>query len=382
MTPRPQVEPLPVKHRQWVFILSLLTFALAVPAFVFYAVGYRYDFSDEVRNIRAVGGMYISAETDEISIYVDGEPVEDMRIFQNAAYVQNLDAGLHQVHVQGEDLQTWVKTLPVYAHFVTEGGSFNLPERPQIRLITPYQTTEGQSVLIESATSTFSFASTTGNWIATSSTATSSFDVNPEFTYVSSLIASTTEKRTLLTEQVRLQKERFRFGSATSSVLATTSATTTIESRNIMLYEDNGEVIAKWIGNDERVPYYYCVDFSGEEATAFGYGSHVMEDLKEEYGTTTDFSDPDLFGQRLCRNTIRIDRKWQSVQYFDFLPGSGHHVLLQLQDGVYVVEIDDRAWQNVQLLYPGDYLEVVVDGERIYIKDGEYIMEVFTELQE
>lgn len=379
MNAAPEVQPLPFKRRRVVFILSLLAFAIAVPTFVFYAVGYRFDFSNEIRNIRAVGGMYISAQVEDIAIYVDDEPVENMRIFQNAAYVQNLDAGLHQVHVQGNELQTWVKLLPVYAHFVTEASSFNVPARPQVRLIPEYLSATGAAIVTPAATATFAFASTTNTFELQRARATSSLEANPEYVYVSGLIASSTADRELLRQIELYERQPFRFTGKQPP--ATTSATTTRVFRNTRLYIEGGEVQAEWIGEGDRVPYYFCVSYRGPESTALGYGSHVMSDLITEYGTPTDFTDPELIGARLCRDTIRIDRKWQSVQYFDFVPGSESHVLLQLQDGVYVVEIDDRAWQNVQLLYPGDYLEVVAAGGQIFIKDGEYYLEVFTELQ-
>jgi len=83
---------------------------------------------------------------------------------------------------------------------------------------------------------------------------------------------------------------------------------------------------------------------------------------------------------RICRNNIRIDRKDKEVIMFDFFPDSTDLVVILLDDGLYVTEIDDRAWQNVQLLYPGKDIEARVSGGRIYVKDGQYLLEVLTEL--
>jgi hypothetical protein len=68
------------------------------------------------------------------------------------------------------------------------------------------------------------------------------------------------------------------------------------------------------------------------------------------------------------------------VQWFDFYADSSDIILMHLQDGLYAVEVDDRAWQNTQLIYPGEDLEIVHDGGKIYVKDGEYYLEVFTEI--
>jgi hypothetical protein len=64
------------------------------------------------------------------------------------------------------------------------------------------------------------------------------------------------------------------------------------------------------------------------------------------------------------------------------MPDDPNLVLLQLDDGLYVVEIDDRSWQNTQLLYPGRELAVVIDGGRIYASSTEGVVEVLTEIPE
>lgn len=378
MPPIPDVKPLPKRRRLLVFIFSLVVFSVAVPAFVFYAIGYRFDFSNEISNIRAVGGMYISADVDDIAIYIDDEPVEDMRIFQNAAYIQNLEAGLHQVHVQGENIQTWVKTLPVYAHYVTEAAGFNMPTTPQVRLITEYVTDNGDSVVAPNATSTFAFATTTNIFYATSTTATSTFSPNSEYAFVESLFASTTQERSDARDQLRMMEERFRFGTISTSTLLE-FATTTKTFQDIRLYKSGEDVFAHFVGDANDIPYYYCVTYTGPVATSFAYGSHVYTQIEKEFASTTDLSSSALEGTQLCRREVRIDRLWQDVHWFDFYPNSSDLVLMHLTDGLYVVEIDDRSWQNTQLLYPGEELIVVLDGGQIFIQDGDYFVEVFTE---
>jgi hypothetical protein len=70
----------------------------------------------------------------------------------------------------------------------------------------------------------------------------------------------------------------------------------------------------------------------------------------------------------------------QNVQDFNFFPGNEDLILMHLDEGIYLVEIDDRAWQNTQLLYPGRNLIMLVDGNSIFIKDGDIIVEALTEL--
>lgn len=379
MTPPIEMQPLSQKKRRFVFLLSLLLFVVAVPISVFYAIGYRFDFGGELSNIKSVGGMYVRNDTDGTEMFVNDEPVRDMRVFQRAAYIQNLEAGMHRIHVQGDGLQTWVKELPVYAHFVTEVSSFNMPSVPQVRLITAWNNpVSGAGVVFnETPTSTLSFASITNTLEYASTSATSTLLENTEHVYVTSLMASSTENKAILRRVQQDASERFTFGSVrpTTTPALPPVATTTVVWRDFTLYEKGDEVYVRWNGSQEDTPYYYCVLNSGKTKTAAEYGLHVYEALLEQIPLLNTQN-----GSRVCRTEIRIDRLWQEVQWFGFYPDSADIVLMQLQDGLYAIEVDDRAWQNTQLLYPGDNLQVVQDGGRIYVQDGDYLVEVFTEI--
>jgi hypothetical protein len=145
------------------------------------------------------------------------------------------------------------------------------------------------------------------------------------------------------------------------------------------LFEEEGEVYATWLGRTNEVPYYFCVNYQAASSTVSQYGEHVYEGVANVLATMPITETQDISG-RICREQIRIDRKGMEVKYFDFFPDSTDLVLMLLKDGLYVTEIDDRAWQNVQLLYPGEDIDVRVSGGRIYIKDDGYLLEVLTEL--
>ncbi len=383
----PHVQPLPRAHRRFIFAASVFLFVTLVPLLVFYAIGYRFDFSEGgIQNIQSVGGMYVSTEAEDTQIFIDDEPVENMRIFQRAAYIQNLDAGVHQVHVQGEGLTTWVKELPVFAHFVTEANAFNLPLVPHVRYITPYTDIEtGGTVVMETDTVPFSYATTTQTFfVATSTRATSTFEKNLEYVYVAQLFASTTEERAQMELAAAYQEETFAFTTA-KTTRPTTTATTTVRMSDMELYEHEGLVYARWTGQLRHIPYYFCVN-PVASSTPEIYGQHVTEQLQAAVlaseVTAGSGTDATLFevSNRLCRTEIPIDTKGQAPVWFTFLPDNRDHVIVQLRDGIYVVEIDDRAWQNVQLLYPGTDITLVVDGSRILIQDGDYYLEVYTTL--
>ena len=378
----PQVRPLSSRHRTVAFILSILLFVTLVPLLVFYAVGYRFDFTDKLHNIKSVGGLYISSEAPDTAIYLDNKPVENMRIFQRAAYIQNVNEGVHEVHVQGAGVTTWVKQLPVFAHFVTEAASFNMPLVPQVRPITQYQTATGTAVVWPDSqlANILQSASTTATYFVASSTkATSTYVANTEYTYVKGLFASTTVDRTILAETAARQAEPFSFSDST--VYPTTTATSTVVLHDMELHRAGDDVYAEWLGAPDKTPYYFCVMPDEASTTAALYGPQVAAQVigVDLSGTTT--SSTYRANDRICRRQIRIDRKGQDVKWFDFVPGNRDLVLMHLADGVYVVEIDDRSWQNTQLLYPGKDLTMLVDGNTIYVKDGTAYLELYTELQ-
>ncbi len=385
MPQEPQITVLSYKKRTFIFWTMFLIFVVAMPALIFYTSGNRLSFDDDQTNIIAMGGINLSNDLADIELFLNEEPVERTRTFFRALYVGNIESGVHQIHVQQEGLQTWVKRLPVYPHIVTDSFSFNLPVRPQVRLITPYQSATGTPILLGTASTTevLSFASTTNPFVATTTTATSSFAMNSEFIFVSDLFAtsSATTTETLL--------ERVSEGLDTVLNPATSTASTTIEVAtttkqigDAVLFQRGEEVIATWAGNPSDIPHYYCIDYTDASTTITEYGQHVYEALIEDPATSTASTTSALMpAGEVCRDEIRIDRTWQTVEYFDFFQGNRDLVLLHLDDGLFVTEVDDRSWQNTQLLYPGRDIVVRVDGGRVYVQDGPYLLEVLTSLE-
>lgn len=373
----PHVQPLARSHRKLIFILLLCAFLFSMPVFMFYATGYRYDFFSKSPSITATGGMYIAAETLDSVIFVDEIEVTNARVFRNASYIQGLLPGVHRLHIQAPGFYTWVKELSVYPHIVTEAEAFNLPIIPQVRLITEYETNEGRP-LVQVGTSTdaifLSLASTTISLVATTTKATSTFLVNQEYVLLKTLFAekaSTTKKRILNEE---------KFGFATTTLPEEVLATSTITKNNITLYQTNEEVFAKAIGIGKQIPHYYCTSKFAQTSTT-DLSLDLQQVLEEEGDVVFENKLNEISASGLsCRTDIRIDRKWQNVQDFNFFPGNEDLILMHLDEGIYVVEIDDRAWQNTQVLYPGRDLMMLVDGNSIFIKDGDIIVEALTEL--
>jgi len=374
MTKGPEIKPLPYKKRRGTFRLLLVLFVVALPFLYLYTTGYRFDFGKEGALV-STGGIYVAAERTGASIYIDDELVRETRTFRTAFYAQSLEPKTHRVTVQKENHHTWVKELPVYPHLVTEAQAFNMPLVPQIRVISKWQTATGSAVVSE-----IIFASTTNPFVATSTTATSTFVLNLEYENIIELFSTTsaTSTETLLdrvTESVDLL-----FPATTTATSTFETATTSKEWRGAKLYENEEDIYATWSGSREDMPYYYCAEPFEPYSTSTEEGS-VLEkvvniDLEASTAELLDHPVQTIPEDAVCDPTIKLDRKWQEVKYFDFFPGSTDLVILALEDGIYVVEIDNRAWQNVQPLFEGKNLDMRVEDGNVYVYDKELIYQI------
>ena len=379
----PQIASLSLKSRQRFFLILVVIFVLALPALIFYTTGYRLNFENDETAIITTGGMYVTTDNLAVDVFLDEEKVDSPRLFRSAYYIQNISAGMHKIVVQRPDLYTWVKELPIDSRIVIEASAFNMPLIPHLRPITKYVTATGTPVYLGVASSTelFAGATTTAPVLTTISKQTKNFQLNEEFIFVKSLFASTSATTTRsVFERIKDGVDRFRFSTSTDKLVdATTTPDAIIERGSMQLKERDGDLYALWNGKVENIPYYFCVNNVYSSTTANRFGEHVALQISELLLSTTT---PMLLdGNRMCRPEIKIDRLRQDVYFYNFYPNSSDLVLLQLQDGLYVTEIDDRAWQNTQKIYSGTDFSVVLENNIIYIKDGDYYFELITKIE-
>ncbi len=371
---------MPYTNRKRFFIGLCVLFAILLPTMIFYTSGYRIDLDDSENRIVTTGGMYITTDNLSVDVYLDNEKVKRPRLFRSAYYIQDIESGIHRAVVQQDGLHTWVKELPVDAYMVIESAAFNMPLVPHLRHVTEYATETGEKVVVTSASTSilFTSATTTDELFFATTTATSTYDVSNEYLFVEELFSTSSASSTTLVDRFLAGVERFSF--ATSSDSATTTVFTGPEKGNISLVEHDNELYARWNGSDSNVPYYYCVANIATTTILERYGEHVAMQVAEQgISTTTPLY---IDENRICRKEIKIDRKRQDVFYYEFVPGSSDLVLLQLEDGLYVSEVDDRAWQNTQKIFTGTEFKVLVEDNIIYIElDGHYA-ELLVEIPE
>jgi hypothetical protein len=147
--------------------------------------------------------------------------------------------------------------------------------------------------------------------LATSSLASASVKRNPEYDLINALFATTTQR-------------------STKTSTSTTSADVKT-ARNMLVRNENGKLHAYWNGDADSIPNYFCES-------------------------------------NVCKSEIVIESA-NDVKSFDFFPGRDDLIIMHLENGIYVSEIDDRSPQNMQSIALGlDYDFRVKDGSAIYIK--------------
>ena len=359
------VRPLPLERRKYLFFTLLGLFILSLPFLFLYAAGYRIDFGKAAPFV-STGGLYVAAERTGAEIYIDGELVRETRTFRKAFYAQGLEPGTHRVHVQKDDAHTWVKELPVYPHLVTEAQTFNLPLEAQVRTISPWKNAAGETVIFDTPLQT---ASSTNAVTVATTTATRTLIPDTEYATLVSLFVPATST-------VAAPGRTGVFpNQPTEEDSGAEVATTTKNMNGVRLSKIDDDVYATFVGSREQMPYYYCAkDFEFSEERP------LLSLRKEEKEEDTLLGPVQYLPEGAeCDPVIRIDRLGEVVTAFEFYPGSSDFVLMALESGIYVVEVDDRSWQNAQPLLLGENLAMRLQNGNVYVYDGTLIYQVLIE---
>lgn len=122
--------------------------------------------------------------------------------------------------------------------------------------------------------------------------------------------------------------------SATSTKNTKTATSTLLvkTDNKIALTKIDGRVVATWTGKEDERPPYFCEEIA-------------------------------------CRGEIWLETV-SNVDNFDFFPGRNELVLVAVETGIQVIEIDNRSKQNSVLIREGKKLDFRLSGNTIYVKDG------------
>ena len=298
------MEVLPLKIRQRYFIGLVIAFVIFVPILVLYASGYRL--TSDFRIIKT-GGIYIEVPLSGASFYVDDKFEGAGSIFQKSFFIQNLRPQTYAVRIERDGYHGWRKEVSVYPQLITNGKALLLPEEVEFTLVTP-------PVLMEEE-------GTTTQIEASEALTKTEYDrLVASFTATSTGIAAAPQ-------------------GATSTILYHGASTTVRELGNIGIWKDAEGLKAWWLGEVDRLPYFFCTSLE-------------------------------------CEHEILIAGSESSISHFDFFPDDNQFVIVAWPDGVFVTELDTRPPQNIQPLYPVPGATFrVIEGD-VYVLDSDQLFRV------
>ena len=124
---------------------------------------------------------------------------------------------------------------------------------------------------------------------------------------------------------------------ASSTILAKAEG---ITKNRMKIWKEGNQVFATWLGSVERLPQYFC-NSEGE-----------------------------------CTDTIVVFESATPIGRMNFYPDRDDAIMLILDRGIYVMEIDVRQYHNFYPIYKGNNPDFRIDGNLVYIEDEASIFSV------
>ncbi len=293
------MKPLTPNKRAIYFSSFSLVFIIVIPFIIIYSLGYRFtkDYSLTER-----GGIYVYVPESGSDIYINNEFKKTTGTFQHELFLQNLKPGQSTVSVSSLLFQPWRKNILITEKEVSPVFPFLVPKDLGLREIVV-------------ATSTGAFTSTS-----------------------TSLEINVSEQKVILAlfkvPAVVVQKQ-IKPATTTPEIFAITK-------KKIKIWSDGNKVFAKYIGEEDRTPPYFCTNITN---------------------TTSNLCDP----------ILEIFNAKSPVRHIDFYPSRDDAIIISAGDTVSALEIDIRLPQNIFTLYKGKKPDFRISGNKVYVKDGDFV---------
>lgn len=101
-----------LKTRRLLFYFLVFSFVVAAAAIIFYSVGFRIDFKNQL--IVETGGIYIKSRPVDVDINLNGEVIKnDAGIFNSGTLMDNLGPGVHHLVLNIDGYSGWQKNIDV-----------------------------------------------------------------------------------------------------------------------------------------------------------------------------------------------------------------------------------------------------------------------------
>jgi hypothetical protein len=333
------MSPLSRAKRTIYFVALSIVFVIGVPVLLLYTAGYRLSLD---RNIDVRGGLYVYAPEAGSKIFIDGELQEESTFFNRRFFSQNLKGGVYTVVVDHPSHKTWTKQVRVRPNRVTSLRPFMLNEQIDVREIEPitYDFDE-EGMLIRQNNPLY-------------------LQLVERFLLRKAYRDRQDVLRVQNGESVPLENSAINSNNRNNRNNLNTVDGVDVSPRVIIepvppLYErghyvvwvEDDSIYAQYSGGDDWVPEYFC-----------------------------DMTNVELD----CVDTIRLFASTVPIKQIDFFPGEDSALLVRLEDGIYVVEVDIRAEQFFEKLYDGPSDDFYIsENNRVFIINGREINELVLE---
>ena len=252
------------------------------------------------------GGIYIYSPEAGADIYVDSKKKKKTNIFQKELFLQDLRPDTYVVYIMKEGFWPWVKEVEVEERKVTTAIAFLVPKEPKGEVIA-------RTLASDKATSATTTPVTGGK-------------LNPEYIDVVELF-----------QNHEIEKKKASALAAKSASATSTAENTPgvfiAERGRVGLWQDDTRVLATWQKDEDSLPNYFC-------------------------------------REKVCEKAVLVFNSITPIKDVDFYPGREDVILVAVQNGIYVIEIDARKYQNFQPVYKGVDPYFVVSGNTLYVKDN------------
>lgn len=295
------MKPMVPRKRAFYFFSFIVVFIVVIPFIVLYSLG--YSLTKEYA-LTERGGLYVFAPESGSKIYVGDDLKKETSTFQKELFLQNLKPDTYLVLVANDAFWPWAKYVEVKEREVSPLYPFLVPREITVREIVK----------------------------ATTTTAS----VRPgkdEYTQVTALFAIATSTKPLPASAMLPSAI-----SSTSTKLIADDAHAIVRNK-MKIWSKGSEVFAQWIGNEGRIPPYFCVD-------------------------------------GVCKATTTVFSAAVPVRHIAFYPGRDDAIILSVGNGVFATEIDTRQYHNFFPLYKGVAPDFRIGNDEIYIKDGVFVGEL------
>ncbi len=319
------MKPLSKKQRSFSLRVSIAVFFLAIPFLLAYSSGYRIDF--EKFNFVKTGGIFIHSDLAGANVFLDDKFSESGGVFLKNVLVQNLKSNeVYFVRVEKEGYLPWYKELFVHPNLVTEARILMLPIEIPFEKIEKFVFVENKDPKIK---------------------ATSTKVVSDEYKDTLDLFVSTTtlDKSLVIFEKEIIKATTTKATSTTKILIPAYLEGLKVEgiekkeelriSNKMVAWLESGDIHVMWSGDYESTPFFFC----------------------------------DIRG---CRDQIIISLE-SDIREFDFFPNRNDAFVVATENHIFAVEADDRSKPNLQTIFKGKKPEFKLNGNTIFVKDGQDI---------